>query len=81
MCCALQECCLQECMACYLQEFQPLQVSVKCVNNAECVEMLLKQGADATAKDHAVRVAGHIPAERDCTESRGNIEQQGLFIQ
>ena len=50
-------------MACYLQEFQPLQVSVKCVNNAECVEMLLKQGADATANDHAVRVACCRPSE------------------
>ena len=56
-------------MACYLQGFQPLHVSVQCVNNAQIVEMLLKQGADATAKDHAVTVAGHIPAECDCTES------------
>ena len=44
-----------------LQGFKPLQVTVQCVNNAECVKMLLDQGADAAAKDHAVRVAGCVP--------------------
>ena len=57
-----------------LQGFKPLQVSFKCVNNAECVEMLLKQGADASAKDHAVRLAGRIPSEPDCTEAAAKFQ-------